>query len=311
MYNSRFVCVRCRAACLIAMAVGLVVARASAQQAPECGPTLDLEKQVYLIDEAIRFWIGVRDNSDACGFHANSTGVVHWLNPDGTRLNEAISPVDDANGGGWLGGWGFGRRTPELGRYLISFEAAGKSTEERSFEVIRNPFKHDPTMPAGILASWLFVDTLSGGEVHSLGAVLHIENHYTHALRFSYPGFNGTEAWVEVKDLRTGSSDVENVPLTSFIPEDQIACEASNDLIPCFSSKWVDGPDRRQRKMIVLLAGGSKDIPVDLAWVVHFQPGHTYDVALDTVVTVEAHGPEDPNANLFPIRMPVHGSKRF
>jgi hypothetical protein len=103
MYNSRFVRVHCRAACLIAMAVGLIVARASALQVPECGPILDLEKRVYLIDEAIRFWIGVQNNSDACGFHSNSAAVLHWLNPDGTRVDEPISsPVDDSNEGGWL-----------------------------------------------------------------------------------------------------------------------------------------------------------------------------------------------------------------
>jgi hypothetical protein len=100
MYNLRPSCVRFHVACVTAITVGLIVVRASAQQAPECGPTLDLEKQIYLIDETIRFWIGARDNSDACGFHSNSTAVIHWRNPDGTELDEAISPVDDANGGG-------------------------------------------------------------------------------------------------------------------------------------------------------------------------------------------------------------------
>jgi hypothetical protein len=194
---------------------------------------------------------------------------------------------------------------------VISFEVGGQSTEERSFEVIRNPFKGDPTKPAEILASWLFVDALSGSKVPSLGAVLHIENHYSHALRFSYPGFNGTEVWVEVKDLRTGSSDVENVPLASFVAQDQIPCEASDDVIPCFSSRWVDGPERRPRKMVVLLAGESKDIPIDLSEVVHSQAGHVYEVALDSVITIEAHGPNDPNMTLFPVRIPVHGTKRF
>ena len=312
MHNSRFIRVRRRAACLIALTLGFVVARASAQQVPECGPILALEKRVYLVDEAIRFWIGVQNNSDTCGFHSDAPGVLHWLNPDGTRVDEPISsPVDDSSLGGWLGGWGFGRRTPRLGRYVVSFEAAGKSTEEQSFEVIRNPFNHDPPMDAEISARWLFVDTPSGGGGHSLGAVLHIENHTSHALRFSYPGFNGTEVWVETKDLRRGSTNAENVALSSFVADDQISCQASDDVIPCFSSRWVAGPDTRPRKMIVLLAGGSKDVPVDLSGVTHFEPGHTYNVALDTVITVEAHGPDDPNASLFPLRIPIHGTTRL
>lgn len=79
---------------------------------------------------------------------------------------------------------------------MISFEAAGKSTEEQSFEVIRNPFKHDLPMDTEISAGWLFVDTLSGDAVHSLRAVLHTENHNSQALRFAYPGSDGAEVWV-------------------------------------------------------------------------------------------------------------------
>ena len=61
---------------------------------------------------------------------------------------------------------------------------------------------------------------------------------------------------VEVKDLRTGSRDVENVPLASFVAQDQISLVKHRMMSsPASPSRWVDGPDRRQRKMVVLLAG--------------------------------------------------------
>ncbi len=68
---------------LIAIAAGL---RVSAQQLTALRPTLQLEKPVYTIDESIRFWIGVTSETKIPEA-LRSSCVMHWIRPDGTRLD--------------------------------------------------------------------------------------------------------------------------------------------------------------------------------------------------------------------------------
>ena len=135
----------------------LGVAVATSQQTRGFSPTIQLEKSVYAADESVRFWVGVTSASKIPEA-LRSSCVLHWIRPDGTRLDERVPwPGDGDTSRGWTGGWGFGKQSVSLGRYVISFEFAGQETTDQSFEIVSNPFS------SRIGAHWIFVDTRSAG----------------------------------------------------------------------------------------------------------------------------------------------------
>ncbi len=190
--------------------LGAVIA--SSQQATDFGPTLQLEKPVYVAGESVRFWIGV--NSPVRVPEAlRSSCVLHWVRPDGAHLDEPVSWTLSGISPslGWKGGMGLGKQLVSLGRYVLSFEFAGQRTSEQSFEIVANPFS------SSIVTRWIFVDTTSDGGTPNRGAVLHVENQTDRVLRFAKPGLDDSYVWLHVETADPRSVQHNFIPQSALV----------------------------------------------------------------------------------------------
>lgn len=276
------------------MLAATVIGALMAQSRPPGGftPVLEIEKPVYLVDESIRFWVSV--NADApIPEGVRSSCVLHWVRPDATAFDERIPwPIDGDPTRGWLGGWGFRKESPGIGRYTVSFEFAGHRTAAQSFNVVSDPFK------GRIAAHWIFAVTGSVGGAHTHSALLHVENRTGRALRFAKPGLMGSEAWLELKTFQP--------PSTAAVPVLPAAAE-----IPGFSLNRLDWDNQSKWPMIEVAAGGSVDRPLALGTAYAFREGQEYEATIHTVLTVFVGERGDSDAGIFPLRMPVFATARF
>jgi hypothetical protein len=282
----------------IIVAICLSVGVAFPQQTARFGPTLQLEKPVYVVDEAIRFWIGVTADSPIPQ-ELWSSCILHWTHPDGSRTDEHVdSPRDGDASMGWGGGWGFGTKSPSLGHYVVSFEFAGQRTADQTFKVVPNPFADS------IEAHWIFVETKSGGDVHSRGVFLHVENKTGRVLHFAKPGLTGSEVSLHIKQFQPTSSEYSSVPSSALLQPDEI---------PSFSlaNDRLEWSNQMRWPMVAVPDGGSADRNLALPSVHSFRDGQEYEVTISTVLTVFVGERDDVDAQLFPLRIPVSGTARF
>ena len=285
-----------RFAYLIIVGISLNVWVASAQRTTSFGPILELEKPVYVANEVIRFWIGV--TSDVPIPEAlQSSYVVHIVRPDGSRTDERVSSTADGDPSrAWKGGWGFGKQSPSLGHYVVSFEFAGQRTADQTFEVIPSPFGR------GIEASWIFVDTKSGGDVHSRGVLLHMENKTGRVLHFAKPGLSGSEVWLHVKQFQPPYSKSTFVPQSALLRADEV---------PSFTLDTLQWSNQASWPMVVVLDGSSVDRGLTFQSAYSFRDGQEYEVTISTVLTIFVGERDDADAELFPLRIPVSGTARI
>jgi hypothetical protein len=285
-----------RLASLIAAVTWLGAVIAPSQQTTGLSPTLELEKPRYAADESIRFWIGLTSASEIPE-EEQSSCILHWVRPDGSRLDEKVSwPIDGDGSRGWQGGWGFRKQPVSLGHYVVSFGCAGQRTADESFEVVANPFS------SSIRAKWTLVDTNAGGSVHARPALLHVENGTDRALRFAKPGLVGSEVELQVKVLQPPSMQSMFVPESALLRPDEI---------PSFSLQKVDWSNQSRWPMITVPPGGSADRIVDLQSAYPFRDEQEYEVTMSTVLTVFVGEREDPDAGFFPLRIPVSETVHF
>jgi hypothetical protein len=259
-------------------------------------PVLEIPKPVYLLDESIRFRIGV--NADLpIPEGVRSSCVLHWVRPDATAFDEQVPwPLDGDPTRSWRGGWGFGKERPEIGRYTVSFEFAGRRTAAQSFEVISDPFADR------IAAHWIFTDTKSGGRAHTRSALLHVENKTGRKLRFAKPGLLGSEVWLEIKTFQPPAMATLPVPQQALLGPAEISGLSYDRLDWDNQSTWP---------MIEAADGGSVDRPVALGSAYPFREGQEYEVTIHTVLTVFAGERGDSDAGLFPLQLPVSATAHF
>jgi hypothetical protein len=259
-------------------------------------PTLRLEKQVYAQDETIRFWVGVTSESKIPAALRTSC-ILHWIRPDGSRFDQPLSwPIDGDSSHGWEGGTGFGKRSPSLGRYVVSFEFASQRTADQNFEVVANP------LSSSIEAHWIFVNSESGVGVRARSAILHIENRTGRVLRFAKPGLTGSEVWLHVKGFQPASD------VSTFVPESAVL---RADEIPPFVLQQLDWESQSRWPMVTVPPGRSADRPLDLRSSYSFREGLEYEVNVSTELTVFVGEQVDFDARLFPLRIPVSATAHF
>ena len=281
---------------LIVAGTLLGLGAAPAQQESGFTPILQLEKPIYVADEAIRFWVGVTSNVDIPE-SLRSSCILHMVRPDGSKVNESVSwPVDGSPSHSWKGGWGFGKQSPEPGRYVVSFECAGQRTGDQTFEIVPNPFSRS------VEARWVFFDTKSGGDIHARGAVLHIENKTDRVLRFAKPGLSGSEVFLDVKQFQPALSESTFVPQSALLGADEI---------PSFSFERPEWSNQSRWPMITVPAGGSVDRSRMLQSAYSFRDAQEYEVTISTVLTLFIGEHDDADAQLFPLRIPVSTTARF
>jgi hypothetical protein len=285
-----------RLASLIAALTWLGAGIAPSQQTTGFHPTLRLEKSTYTADESVRFWVGVTSASEIPEAMQSSC-LLHWVRPDGTRLDERVGwPVDGDSSHDWQGGWGFGKQPVILGRYAISFECAGQLTGDQSFEIVANPYSNN------IRAEWIFVDSKSGGSVPARSVLLHVVNGTGRVLRFPKPGLIGSEVWLHVKTLQPPSMESAFVPVSALLRADEI---------PSFSLLNIEWGNQSRWPMMTVAPGGSADCTVDLQSAWPFRNEQEYEVTIETVLTVFIGEREDSDAGLFPLRIPVSKTMHF
>jgi len=285
-----------RIASFLPIGIWLGAVTAPSQEAAAYGPTLQLEKTIYVAGESVRFWVGVTSELDIPE-SLQSSCILHIVRPDGGRIDERVSwPLDGMTSRGWKGGWGFGKESPGPGRYVVSFEFAGHDTGDQAFEIVANP------IASQIEARWIFYDASAGGGVHGSGARLHVENKTGRLLRFAKPGLPGSEVWLTVKTFQPPSLS------STFVP--QSALLRANE-IPSFSLERLDWRNETTWPTITVPDAASVDRDVELQSAYSFREGRDYEIAIETVLIVFAGGRNDPDAQLFPLRIPVTGSERI
>jgi hypothetical protein len=264
----------------------------SSQQTAPFHPILELEKPVYLLGESIRFWIGV--HAEYVPEALRESGVLHWVNPDGSQMDEHVGwPADGNPARGWKGGWGFEKRSPSPGRYVVSFEFAGQKTADQQFEIVPN------SILGSIDARWSF----EPARVNYSGAVLlHVENNSGRVLRFAKPGLMGSEVSLHVRTLQTLYSEDTFVPQSAILQPDEI---------PSISFDRIDWETQSKWPMITLPAGGSGERKLALRSIYPFRDGQEYEMTISTVLTVFVGERDDSDAQLFPLRIPVSATARF
>jgi hypothetical protein len=281
---------------LVLIGMWLDVPVAPSQQAGRFSPTLQLDKTIYAVDESVRFWVGVTAESKIPEALQTSC-VLHWVRPDGARLDEHVPwPIDGDASRGWKGGSGFGKQSVILGRYVVSFEFAGQQTADQSFEIVPNPFS------TRIGAHWIFVDTKSGGSVHARSAFLQVQNQTDRLLRFAKPGLADSEVWLDVKTFQPPSMESTFVPQSALLRTDEI---------PSFSFDRLEWSNQSRWPMMSVPPGDSAERMLDLQSAYRFRDGQEYEVTISTVLTAFVGEREDSGAGLFPLRMPVSGTARF
>lgn len=284
-----------RAVSFTLIGIWLGGAVALSQEITAAVPTLQLEKPVYVAGESVRFWVGVNSEVDIPEAFRSSC-ILHIVRPDGSRIDRHESwPIDGATSRSWKGGDGIGEQAPSPGRYVVSFEFAGRKTADQAFEIVENPLLRS------IEARFVFYDIGSGG-IHARAASLHVENRTGRVLRYAKLGLYGSEVWLNVKEFQPPSTVSVSVP-RSALPR------ASE--IPSFSFEKLDWGNRAKWPMIALPDGGSADREIALQSAYSFRDGREYEVTIGTVLTVFVGERDDPDAQLFPLRIPVSASERF
>ena len=113
----------------------------SSQNGPgRAAPFIRLEKKKYVLGEQVRFWIGVNvKNLSVITPVSKDPGSLFITKPDGTQEVQPMGwPIDGSPGGSWSGGWGFGDKPVEPGRYTLVFEWKGVKTSPTELMVVQN-----------------------------------------------------------------------------------------------------------------------------------------------------------------------------
>jgi hypothetical protein len=268
------------------IAAGMFLPAAIGQQLAGFHPVLELEKSVYVVDEAIRFWVGVSSDIEIPEA-LRSSCILHVRRPDGSAFEERLSwPIDGDTSRGWKGGTGLGKQVT-VGRYTVSFECAGERTEDQLLEVVPNPFS------TSIEARWVY---------GARSAVLHVENRTGKTLRFVKPGVSDSEVWIWVKEWQPPATSAAFIPQSELLRADEIPRSLPDKPEWSNLSRWP---------VITVPAGKSWDRTVSLQSGYSFRDGREYEVTLGTVLLVFVGEGDDPEARLFPLRMPVTAITRL
>ncbi len=293
MQPSRAIALSVAGSAVIAAYIGATVG--FSQQTAAFSPILELEKTVFALGESIRLWNGVTAQTDIPE-SLWASGVMHIVCPDGSRIDDRVSVRDGNPAHGWKGGWGFGERRLSPGRYIASFEFAGRRTPDRSFEIIASPLIQQ------IDAHWVFSDSKSGGDIHARGVLLHLENKTGRVLHIAKPGLSGNEVWINVKAIQPAANDTTFVPESARLEAGEIASYVLDTL------NWDNQP---QWPMITVPAGGFTDRDVRFQAAYTFVDRREYEVTIGAILTVFVGERGDPDSPIFPLRILVSATARF
>ena len=282
---------------LLVAAMGLwLVAVAGAAAPTGAEPTLALDKKIYVLGEAIRFWIGVaRKGNEPIPEIYWSTCVLHVTRPDGTRADSAVSwPSDGALDLGWTGGQELREEEIQLGTYSLSFEFAGKQTPPVDLVVRELPALRD------VAAEFVFGARGAVGADDAIPVVLRVANHTPQLLRFPVFGAIGTT--ISLRIYRTDPPRGESL----FYPDEwlpdpkAVACPEAPGWRHLAHTPFIALPPGETYEV------GLSIRPADRFW----GPGE-YEVEFTTTIPLLLGEPDGEFADVCPIRLRVSAKEDF
>jgi len=257
-------------------------------------PTLRLEKPKYLIDEAIRFWVGVEVKGPrAIPRELQKPCALSITKPSGTVQVQAVDwPTDGDGSHGWEGGAGLGDDEIEVGNYTLAFECSGIRTRLLQLTVE----KSDVTTK--VSAGFHF--ERSGAIImgSSVPVVLIVRNNSPYPIQFPQRGIGGegVSIFVTRREPRFDSA--------FFYPWEKLShSSASFD-----SYTW----DAAATVPSVVLKGGEQfEQRFALEEAYRFdQPGN-YEVEFSTVLSLLIGEKNGAFAEVCPVRLPVVARQNF
>jgi hypothetical protein len=251
-------------------------------------PILTLDKHQFFPDESVRFWIGV-SSPGPIPERVWGSGIVHMLRPDGSRSDQHVSQTDGDPSRGFKGGWGLGEGPNLPGTYHLSFEYAGKKTEDQTLEIVPNPFE------GRVQAYWVF-------DIKSRKAILRVENHTDRVVRFAEPGLMGSELSISVRQDHPLSITHQFVPASAISPP---------HITPAYSFDSLDWSNLSRWPIAKVPPGQAVERTVALAAAFPFRDGQDYNATIGLTLTIFIGESGDPEAHLFPERRTVTGDSRF
>ena len=283
----------------LTVATGSSVPRSSMGQFTANGaagvqPVLRLEKNRYVLGEAIRFWVGVMPkNSKVIPEVLRKPCSLIITEPDGTHRVDSVGwPTDGMPDRGWSGGWGFGEENVKAGHYILLLECVGERTPPVELIVERSEILEQ------IKAEFRFEREGVVMRAAQVAVVLTVQNNSDATIRFPQRG-----AMMEGVSLRivrkepAFHSDLffpwEKLTKSTVIPDTYTWDVASE--VPSV----VLQPGEHFEQRFLLEDACSCDQAGD------------YEIGFTTVLSVLVGEKNSQYADMCPIRFPVTASAKF
>jgi hypothetical protein len=273
-----------------------------AAQTSSARPFVQLEKKRFAATENVFFWIGWTADSS---IPTRLEGRVFIVRPDGSQKIMAVSPPADRMtlASSSKGGWGLGEM-PEIGRYDVAYEIAGRISEPVPFVVEDVPLLRD------IVAGFSFPSPL---DLTSTQVVTFtVRNGTREVIRF--PRFGGTLQGIDAGMIRTTPPRFSSLYIIPASTLDEASglrdSRPEGENISWDHFTW----DILEKVQTVTIKPGDTyrlDLPVSAllpkASVFEISSGE-YDLRLSTNLKVLIGEPGGAWADLSPVRIPVNSS---
>ena len=283
----------------LTVASGSSVPRSSMGQSTADGaagvqPVLRLEKNGYVLGEAIRFWVGVMPrNSTVIPEELRKPCSLSVTEPDGAHRVESVGwPTDGMLDHGWSGGWGFREEKVKSGRYILILECAGEKTAPVELIVERSEIFDQ------IKAEFRFEHEGAVTRATQVPVVLTVQNASDATIRFPQRG-----AMMEGVSLRIARKEPA-FHSDLFFPWEKLT---KSSVIPD-TYTWDMASEVPS---VVLQRGEHFEQRFLLEDAYSFDQAGDYEITFATVLSVLVGEKNGQDAGMCPIRVPVTASAKF
>lgn len=298
MHRARLFILLLAGVCLT-VAAGSSLPPSSMEKSSENGaagvqPVLRLEKDRYVLGEAIRFWVGVMPkNLTVIPEELRKPCSLSITEPDGAHRVDSVGwPADGMLDHGWSGGWGFGEQKVKSGRYILVLECAGEKTPPVKLIVERSDILDQ------IKAEFRFEREGTVTKATQVPVVLTVQNGSEATIRFPQRG-----AMMEGVSLRI-ICDEPAFHSDFFFPWEKLS--QSNIMPDTYT--WDVASEVLS---VVLRPGEHFEQRFLLEDAYSFDRAGNYEITFGTVLSILAGEKNGQFADLCPIRVPVTASAKF
>ena len=259
-------------------------------------PMLSLEKKLYVLGEAVRFWVGAgKQNGKPIPIEYWNTCFLHVTRPDGSSERLPMSwPSDGPVDMGWQGGCNWEPEEVQAGTYVLAFEFAGKTTPPVNLEVREVGVLRD------ISAEFLFGKTGVVARTEALPVTLKVSNRSPHPVQF--PAFGDGDAAISLRISATDRSS----SMGMFYPADKLPSGTNRP--SGTSSSW---PRWKNIPCIQLPPGETYELPLEVGKAYPFSGAGGYEVQFSTTIPLLIGAPDGEFADYCPIRLRVRTAAAY